>query len=106
MGIICLHKTSAVANSETPNALRVLEVSECLLHLFSVSWCLLGPLIEMGIDVSVIATKSRVEDLVRVAERIHQRHRLSPHHTQEAVQLFLSQRDLPRGHVAVLYVGR
>ena len=45
-----------------------------------------GPLVEMGVNIAVIATKGRVQDLVRDVKGVHERDSLLPDLGQQGVE--------------------
>ena len=47
-------------------------------HLLLIARRSLGPLIQMSVHIAVIATESRVEDLIRDIKGINERDSLSP----------------------------
>ena len=64
------------------------------------------PLVEVCVDIPVVASQSRVEHLIGVVKGVHQRDGLAPHHGQEGVEVLSGQTQLPCGQVAILDGGR
>ena len=62
-----------------------------------------GPLVEMGVNIAVIATEGRVQDLVRDVKGVHERDSLLPDLGQQGVEETTSHGDVVGCHVAVLY---
>ena len=76
------------------------------LYQFLVPRCLLRPLEEVCVHVTIIATEGRVKDGIWVVKGIDKWHCFFTHNLHERVQLSPRQVNLSRGHVAILGRGR
>ena len=89
-------------NTITKKERKITNSTEINHHLLLVPRGLLCPLVKVGIDVSVIASQSRVKDLIREGKRIHKRNCLFPYCTKENIELISCQSNLITGHILIL----